>query len=105
MKTARVSENYDSEALGIASLVCGIISAAACMTAYIGVPLGVIAVIMGIISRRRGKRTKYALVGVITGVAALVLSSAAVLMIVFMQNFSVPNYFGPSIYGMRGINV
>lgn len=59
-------EQSESQGLAIASLVLGILAIITCLAPYISIPLGVIAIIFGVISVKTKGRKK-AISGIVTG--------------------------------------
>ena len=75
------NEVKKSNGMAIAALVCGILSLffGACLgflgiTAWIGVVLGIVAVVLGVIANKKGKDGK-ATAGLVMGIIGLVLSA------------------------------
>ncbi len=54
--------------MAIASLICGILSLLLCCFSYVGLVLGIVAIVLGIISKKKTENGKgMALAGIITG--------------------------------------
>lgn len=54
-------------------MVVGIVSVALCLYWFLAIPLGIVAVILGVIARGRGVGAGMALAGIITGAVGFVL--------------------------------
>ena len=71
------NEVKKSSGMAIAALVCGILSlVCACFGtfAWIGVVLGIVAVVLGVMANKKGKDTK-AIAGLVMGIIGLALSA------------------------------
>lgn len=81
-----------SNGFGIAALVLGVLSLFGVLTVLLGVVLGVLAIVFGLLGRRRARRGEadnggMALAGLISGVIALLLSVAIVVAaVVFLRS-------------------
>ncbi|MBQ4523180.1 MAG: DUF4190 domain-containing protein [Lachnospiraceae bacterium] len=87
-----------ADGLAVASLVCGIISVVMiCCCTYLGVILGIIAVVMGVLSKDEyGNKSTMAKVGIVLGILGAVLSLLWIVL-TFAGFISVPdfsNYMG-----------
>ena len=72
-----MSDNNKQSALGMVSFIVGIvacIAAASCLlSVYVGVPLGIAALIMGLIQRKKNPDDKKAKIGFTLGIVAVAL--------------------------------
>lgn len=59
--------------MAIAAMVVGIVSVALCLYWFLSIPAGIVAVVLGVIARRRGVGAGMALAGIITGAIGFVL--------------------------------
>ncbi len=59
--------------VAIAALVLGIVSLALCLYWFLSIPAGIVAIVLGVIARRRGVGAGMALAGIITGALGAVL--------------------------------
>lgn len=81
-----------SNGFGVAALVLGVLSLFGVFTVVLGVLFGVLAVVFGLLGRRRAKRGEadnggMALAGIISGILALLLSVGIVVaVIVFLRS-------------------
>ena len=82
--TSSKSEQTGGQGLAIASLVLGILAIVTSIVWYIGIALGVLAIVLGAISIKSGR--KKAIAGIVTGSVGVVLS----LLIVSFLWFAVP---------------
>ena len=58
--------------MAIASMVCGIVSIVICCCEYIAIPLGIVAVVLGVLSIKKGQGGKgMAIAGIVCGGVAL----------------------------------
>lgn len=71
----RRAERGESNGLAIAALVCGIVAIpSAILLPLAGVPLGIVALVMGVVVRRHaGPTPRPATAGLVTGVVAMVI--------------------------------
>ncbi len=80
--------------LAISSLVCGIVSIPMLCLCYLGVPLGIVAVVLGAIGRKKaneelgGEGAGPALAGIITGAVSIGLAAVAIGFSLFSNSFS-----------------
>lgn len=58
--------------MAIASVIVGIVSVALCLYWFISVPAGIVAVVLGVLARKRGVGAGLALGGIITGAVGFV---------------------------------
>lgn len=61
----------------IASMCCGIASIPICFMPYFGLPLGIIALILG-----KGNKDAYSIAGRVTGIIGIVLNSITLVMLI-----------------------
>jgi hypothetical protein len=59
--------------MAITSLILGIVSVALCLYWFIALPAGIVAVVLGVMARKRGVGAGLALAGIITGAIGAVL--------------------------------
>lgn len=59
--------------MAIAALILGIVSVALCLYWFIAIPVGIVAIVLGVIARKRGVGAGMALAGIITGAVGAVL--------------------------------
>src|ERR1035437_5368258 len=59
--------------MAITSMILGIVSVALCLYWFIALPAGIVAVVLGVIARKRGVGAGLALAGIITGAIGAVL--------------------------------
>ena len=85
MKSASKTEQTGSQGLAIAALVLGILAIVISLVWYIGITLGVLAIIFGAISIKNGR--KKAIAGIVTGSIGVVLS----LLIVWLVSAALPS--------------
>lgn len=83
--TSSKSEQTGGQGLAIASLVLGILAIVTALVWYIGIALGVLAIIFGAISIKNGR--KKAIAGIITGSVGVVLS----LLIIWLVSAALPS--------------
>ena len=77
-------QQTEGQGLSIASLVLGILAIITCLVWYIGIVLGVLAVIFGVVSvKKRGR--KKAIAGIVTGSIGIILSLLILLAIPALQ--------------------
>ena len=72
MKSASKTKQTGGQGLAIASLVLGILAIVTSLVWYIGITLGVLAIIFGAISIKNGR--KKAIAGIVTGGIGVILS-------------------------------
>lgn len=75
--------------MGIASMILGIVSTVigCCACYYLSIPLGIAAVILGILSIRKQETTKgFAIAGIITGSIGIVVSLIITISIIYMKS-------------------
>lgn len=72
-ETANQPEQPASQGLSIASLTLGILAIVTCLVWYIGIILGILAVVFGVVSLKR-RRSKKAIAGIVTGSVGIILS-------------------------------
>jgi len=73
--------NYDnnqnpqdqSNAFGIASMVCGILSIVTCCFWYIGVILAIVSIVLGILQIRKNQKKGMAIAGIVCSIVTIVL--------------------------------
>lgn len=86
MSESHKTEQTESQGLAITSLVLGILAIITCLVWYIGIVLGVLAIIFGAVSvKKRGR--KKAIAGIVTGSVGVVLS----LLIVWLVQAALPS--------------
>jgi len=86
MSEPHKTEQTESQGLAVASLVLGILAIITCLVWYIGIVLGVLAIIFGAVSvKKRGR--KKAIAGIATGSIGVILS----LLIVWVVSAAVPS--------------
>ena len=85
MKSASKTEQTGGQGLAIASLVLGILAIVTSLVWYIGITLGVLAIIFGAISIKNGR--KKAIAGIVTGGIGVILS----LLIVWLVSAALPS--------------
>lgn len=86
MSEPHKTEQTESQGLAIASLVLGILAIITCLVWYIGIVLGVLAIIFGAVSvKKRGR--KKAIAGIVTGSIGVILS----LLIVWVVSAALPS--------------
>lgn len=86
MTKSHKTEQTESQGLAIASLVLGILAIVTCLVWYIGIVLGVLAIVFGAASVKKQGRKK-AIAGIVTGGIGIALS----LLIVWMVNAALPS--------------
>lgn len=65
-------QNSEKSGMAIASMVCGIVSIVICCCEYIAVPLGIVALVLGILSIKKGQGGKgMAVAGIVCACCAL----------------------------------
>ncbi len=67
-------QSVPGKGMAIASLILGIVSLALCLYWFIALPAGIVAVVLGVISRKRGVGAGLSLAGIITGAIGAVLA-------------------------------
>lgn len=85
----------ENAALGIGSMVVGILSLVSGVFFYVSIPLGIAAIVTGIfaINKRRGK--VFGIVGIVTGGIGLAIGALLLLMVLYLyQVFSVEEGLG-----------
>ncbi len=86
MSEAHNTEQAEGQGLAITSLVLGILAIITCLVWYIGIVLGVLAIIFGAVSvKKRGR--KKAIAGIVTGSIGVILS----LLIIWMVSAALPS--------------
>lgn len=86
MSEANKTEQTEGQGLAVASLVLGILAIITCLVWYIGIVLGVLAVVFGAVSiKKRGR--KKAIAGIVTGSIGIVLS----LLIIWVVSAALPS--------------
>lgn len=83
--------NNSGSGLAIASLVCGIISIIACCCWFLGLTLGILAIIFSVIYKKQGGHSGMATAGLICGILGVILSAS---LLIFSR--SVAYLDGPS---------
>ncbi len=87
------SVNKGSSALGIVSMVFGILSIVCCCSVCIGVIMSIVAVICGIIHlNKKGAGKGFGIAGIITGALGLLLSIVMLVIFIFMPDDSGTDY-------------
>lgn len=62
----------ESKGMAIASMVCGIVSIVICCCEYVSIPLGIIAVVLGVLSIKKGEGGRgMAIAGIVCGGVSL----------------------------------
>ena len=59
--------------MAVTSLILGILSLALCLYWFIALPLGIVAVVLGVMARKKGVGAGMALAGIITGAIGIAL--------------------------------
>lgn len=85
MSEASKTEQADGRGHSTAALVLGILAVVTSIVWYIGIPLGVIAIILGVNSLKKQGRKK-AIAGIVTGIIGVVVS----LLIIWMVQAALP---------------
>ncbi len=85
MKSASKTEQTGSQGLAIASLVLGILAIVTSLVWYIGITLGILAIVFGVISIKNGRGK--AIAGIVMGSIGIVLS----LLIVWLVQAALPS--------------
>jgi hypothetical protein len=67
-------QSAPGKGMAIASLILGIVSVALCLYWFIALPAGIVAVVLGVLSRKRGVGAGLALAGIITGAIGAVFA-------------------------------
>ena len=65
------------DGFALASLICAIASLCCCCVSYVGLPLGIAAVVLGILGLKAAQRRTLALVGLVLGAIMLLLNAAS----------------------------
>lgn len=90
----------NGDALGITSLVLGLLSIITCCCTYLSIILGIGAVIFGIISLNKKEKTKgFATAGIILGVMGVILGIAMAIFSVYMQESGLLEDYLRRFYG------
>ena len=63
-----------ADTMAVISLICGIIGMCFCLSPLIQFPLGAAGVTFSFVARRQGKRNAQTVIGMVTGIIAIVLS-------------------------------
>jgi hypothetical protein len=71
--------------LAVLSLVCGVISLCGVVVPFIGVPLGLLAVVLGYFGRRSDERKSLATIGMVLGGLGILLSCVPVFLVYVMR--------------------
>ena len=77
--------------LAILSLACGVISLCGIVVAFIGIPFGLLALVLGYFGRRSAERKSLATIGMVLGGLGILLSCVPIFVI------SVMRLLGPKI--------
>lgn len=79
------SRKGEGQGFGIASMVCGILAVimACCMT-YLGVTLGIVAIVLGIVQIVKNQKRGMAIAGIICGAIGLIASVAMILFATYL---------------------
>lgn len=86
MSEVNKSKQTETQGLAITSLVLGILAIITCLVWYLGIVLGVFAIIFGAVSVKKRGRGK-AIAGIVTGSIGVILS----LLIVWVVNAALPS--------------
>lgn len=85
IKETASTQVQESKGLSIASMVLGIISVVLFCAWYIALPCGILAIIFGIIERKKNKSNKFAKSGFILGIVSIVLSIVVIFIVFFIS--------------------
>ncbi len=70
----------EGKGMAIASMVLGIVSVALCLYWFLSIPAGIVAIVLGVLARRKGVGAGMALAGIITGAVGFVFGLVIVVL-------------------------
>ncbi|MFP3156232.1 DUF4190 domain-containing protein [Lachnospiraceae bacterium ZAX-1] len=70
--------------LGIASMVCGILSIVACCIIYLSIPLGIASIILGIVQIVKNEKRWMAITGIICSAVGIIASIGLIIVSVYL---------------------
>jgi hypothetical protein len=84
-QTSEPAKGGTDSILAILSLVCGVISLCGIVVAFVGIPFGLLALVLGYFGRRSAERKTLATIGLILGGLGILLSCVPILLVYVMR--------------------
>lgn len=79
-------QNEQSNGMGVASMVCGILSIITCCLWYIGLILAIVSLVLGILQIRKSSKKGMAIAGIICSIITIILVIISLVMGSYLMN-------------------